>query len=913
MKPLREGLFVEAVSGSMNNLWSDKYSLAAQCYQQTNRFDRLVECLMGALLVFMPLAFGGVHRWSEMVILVVVSAMALCVILKHGTAVRGFGLRGDSEEPARWVWTWAYVPMILFVLLIAFQLLPLPARLVEVLSPNTWDLKQVLMSDIAGEEPSGWMTLTFYPLATRHDLRMVVMVATLFFVVVNVYHSVSQIKRLLLIVALVGAGVAILTLAQNFLGNGKLYWHMATGDGVVRSGPFVNHGHFGQYMNLSIGAALALLLATLYEAVACEKNNRYARSAQVTQDYSGQGNDRKRGSQWPLFAPVVARLARPSMHRVWMMSVMIVLGVITLCLSLTRGGMVSMLVAGAFTIMMMVRNRQYTFQIWIMVVLAMGAFICILYLGSEAVYDRMVSLGDLKNYDNRLGIIKSLAPVVGKFGFWGVGLGAHAMVYPMWDMTHTGKLVRYAENEYVQVLAETGVGGLCLVLLVLAMVWRHYFRCIRHEKLPICMAAFGLGFGLLAAMIHSVCDFGQHVPVNSGLAAIFCGLLVNLGRLRHDDTRRPQATGGRRATVQKNDKKRMRWTHRFPPVAGGGGCASLLGLLLGGGGLWSWMLIDAENACAAQKHWEQVLRIDNRLQKNNWQGRDGDYRVMLAHAGQAVRHQPGNVEYYYWLNVYRWLDLDRRNSDKSDRDYQREVDKLIHNFHQGRALCPVYGPLYFMAGQLEYYVAGPYGNEKLRQDGAAHVQVAARLAGGHPTISWGAGLLNIQQGNMNQSTEIFRRYVNDGGDFDRVIAIYIDQYDRSDLAMAVAGDEPMLLDRLATSLSRLEGYATLEKAARAHAIDILEGQVAGKKPPVQTLVNLGHVYYHDGDYQNASRVLGWTLERAPERIDCRYLLAESLAKVNQVPRAIAQARRCMQMRPDWKKPKMLVERLENQS
>ncbi len=891
----------------MINLLYNTTLLNNKYYQQSSWFDTLVEWLMAALLLFMPLAFGVVHAWSELMVIVLVGTMVLCVILKHIVVVRWSGLRrsydDSSEMHPKWVWSWVYIPMLIFIMIICLQLVPLPSGFVKMVSPNTWELKQTLLSGVAGNSASDWMTLTFYSQATRHDLLMVLVVVMVFFVVVNVYRTAPQIKRLLLVISFVGAIVALLAMAQGLFGNGKIFWHVVTGETILRSGPFVNHGHFGQYINLSIGAALALLLVKLYEAVCHEKNE---------QQVAKPAADVNRADQRSFMScKVIKRLTKPTMHLIWGLSVMIVLSLVTLCLSLTRGGMVSMLVAGVFTTIMMVRNRRYSFEVLAMVLLAMVAFVCILYTGFDAVYDRLVTLGELKNYDSRLGLVNSLTPVIRKFGIFGIGLGAHAMVYPMWDLTNTGKFVGHAENEYVQVFAETGLVGLLMVVLVVIITWRHYFRCVGHERLPICMAALGLGYGLLAVMVHSACDFGLHLPAISCLVAIFCGLLNNLRRLMYRDaiSSRTQVDHHSRQMSPKGGF----WLNNSGQFSGLPVRLVLPAFLLGFVGLWGWMLFEAESACAAQKHWDQAVQVEKRVKKNKWQGSDGDYHLMVSHAAQALGHQPGNVEYLYWLNVYRWLDLDRKNLDKSDSQYQEKVAGLIDNFHRGRLICPVYGKLYFMAGQLEYHVIGKQGNVSASKEGVTNVQVAFKLGGGHPTISWGAALMDIQQGHLKESTQKFRRYVSSGGKFDDVIKVYIGQFDRSDLAMEVAGDDPMLLDRLATSLARLEGYEDLVKNTRSQAIEILKPQVAGTNATSKNLANLGYIYYNDGDYDNAIGTFRRTLDISPERVDCRLMLAKSLDLTGEVSQAKKQARWCMRMRPKWKSARKLLKRLEGRS
>src|SRR5688572_15120949 len=100
----------------------------------------------------------------------------------------------------------------------------------------------------------------------------------------------------------------------------------------------------------------------------------------------------------------------------------------------------------------------------------------------------------------------------------------------MYDSHVDALVTAHVENEYAQVLEEMGGVGLGLVLLFAGMVWWSWWRGMRAARVPVSPAAIGLGFGLLAVMIHSTADFGQHLPAVAGLSAVTCGVLVVLGQ-----------------------------------------------------------------------------------------------------------------------------------------------------------------------------------------------------------------------------------------------------------------------------------------------------------------------------------------------------------------------------------------------
>jgi hypothetical protein len=269
----------------------------------------------------MPLAFGVVHGWSEEVVIGGAGAIVICFLLKL--------LLHPNQKP---LWTWAYVPIGLFLLTAVFQLLPLPTWFVSIISPNTAALRTHLLGDLPDADVElRSMTLIFYPNATMHDLRLALAATGVFVVVFHVFRQPQQIKRLLMVIAVTGGFVATVALAQGLFGNGKIYWFIFSRYSRGYSGPFVNHSHYGQFMNLSIGAALGLLMVKLREVF----------------------TDR-RVTLPDVFDYLISRSAR----QIWLLVAVIGVGAATVFISLSRGGMVSMLIAAGFTTVLVASKRS---------------------------------------------------------------------------------------------------------------------------------------------------------------------------------------------------------------------------------------------------------------------------------------------------------------------------------------------------------------------------------------------------------------------------------------------------------------------------------------------------------------------------------------------------------------------------
>lgn len=813
-----------------------------------NKFDTIIEKLLIALLVFMPLALGARAAWSEEVVIALSGAIVICFLLK-------FVYHCEQKL----IWTWAYVPIGVFLLIAIFQLISFPVDLLSIISPNTTALKTELLGDLPNLPPDTptlkSMTLSFYPNATKHNLRLVLAVVAVFIVVLNVFHRPSQIKRLLLAIALIGGIIAMFALIQDIFGNGKVYWIVSTPHKAY-SGPFTNHSHYGQFMNLSIGAAFGYLCVKLHE------------------DFIGR----------KITLPVVSNyFSSPSAKQLWRLIAIISLGAVTVFVSLTRSGMVSMFIATAFTTLLLSRRRSLKGYGWLMVVMALAAFICILYIGFDAVYDRLATLSVLDNYKVRWQIIKDLTVSYRHFPILGTGLGTHSVVYPMFQNINTTRLFTHAENEYAQVTEETGLIGLVSLIIFGIIIWSNYVRNIRNDKLPICSAAYGLGFGLLAILIHSLSDFGQHVPANAFLSAISCALLVVLAR-----------QGGKQNFATQTVTSSRKWTHSK---------VLRLGALFTISGITAWSIIGANNARIAEHYWAKVLSIEKGLVERNWQGTDAEYTDLISYAAAATEHQPENVQYRYWLNVYRWYNINRTidaNTGFLPEDSISSVRNIADEFHKARTYCPTFGATYCTLGQIEKLILDD------EVGGAKKIRKGFRLAPSDPIACLAAGCLDIEEGEIEQSFEKLKKAILLNGKlFKGIVDIYI-KIDRPDLAVAIAGDNTFRLSHVVTTLNDTEEYKDIVEKTQTKVKDLLEAKCQASDAPVWALASLANIYRKENDNEKAIKYYRRALALDYGQVNWRLTLARLLAEMERIPEAMREARICLRLRPQLKAAEKLI-------
>jgi O-antigen ligase/tetratricopeptide (TPR) repeat protein len=810
-------------------------------------FDKAIEVLIAVLLVFMPLAFGAVEAWSEEVVIILAAAVFVCFLLKIIT-----------QKNTQVIWSWSYLPIALFILVAVFQLVPMSAGLVSTVSPNTEATKRELLSDLPNAaEILKSIVLSFYPNATKHDLRILLALSTVFFVVVNTYRRPDQVKRLLGTIAVIGGSIALLALAQDLFDNGKIYWFVPAGSGKANSAAFVNHSHYGQFMNLSIGAALGLIMVKFHEAFTGRK---------ATPSY------------------IIEFISSPEAKIIWFLLAIVIIGIATVFVSLTRGGMVSMLIAAGFTTLILSSRHSLRGRGWIMVLLALGAFICVLYVGFDAVYDRLATLQQINEFNGRWQIVKDIATAWTKFPIFGTGLGTHEVVYPMFDRATVTSLASHAENEYAQAAEETGIAGLLLLIAFGILVWFSYARNIRTSNTPLRSAAYGLGFGLAAITIHSFSDFGQHILSNAFLSVISCALLIGLA---HTDRKNLQPIQAAKTN------KSLR--------------AVFITILFLISPVWLWAINDANNARLAESSWANVSAAEKVLSEQEHQPTDIDYKNLISSAARAADYQPDNIKYQHGLNVYRWYAMSRNTDPNTGnliipRQALPVVEKIVDEFHKARLLCPTYGVTYCVVGQLEYFILND-------PNGAGNIAKGYKLAPSDPTACFVAGLLDINQQHIEESYEKLSRAVSlDGRFFADAADLYINQADRPDLAIALAGDNSSYLSYAANILSACDNPQKKEiiDAARNRIVELLKEKCSRPDAPASALASLANIYIKENDPNAAIENYRRALALDYGQVQWRFTLAKLLAGKGMVSDAIYEARICLRLRPQFTAAQKLI-------
>jgi O-antigen ligase len=98
----------------------------------------------------------------------------------------------------------------------------------------------------------------------------------------------------------------------------------------------------------------------------------------------------------------------------------------------------------------------------------------------------------------------------------GTGLGSLVAVYPRYETYYDGKIVDHVHNDYMEMLAETGIAGALCGLAFLWILFREARSCFAAEQGHFSRAIHaGAITAVCGLLLHSLVDFNLHIPSNA--------------------------------------------------------------------------------------------------------------------------------------------------------------------------------------------------------------------------------------------------------------------------------------------------------------------------------------------------------------------------------------------------------------
>lgn len=462
------------------------------------------------LVVFSPLALGTVQPWAyttmEIVILFLLAAWFSKMIWRGQFKI--------SKLPV-------FFPLSIFIVIVIFQMVPLPPKLLSTLSPASHKAYKVIGPERVADRtpPEGmqtqWRPISVYVHQTKSGLLKFLAYMAVFFLVVNNLNSRRDVRFFLWTLAVSGFLFSLFALAQKFTWDGMIFWYFRPPPGMSVFGSYLNKNHFAGYIEMIIPLTIGLGLSGL--------------SSRVFPSVSIQDQNLSEGR------------IESNPGRLYVLLFMSVLMGVALFLSLSRGGMISFLVS-MFMMVFLLRKKgrdgSWSKPLYIAITLML---FLIATIGHDQVGGRIATLFHVDGLNREIvrpRLWMEALRVLSEFPAFGVGLAAFGSVFFLYQAPGTrGVVDLYAHNDYLQLLSETGLVGGVLIFSAALLFFFHIlsrFRALRDRRM-IPMVAGGIA-SCVAIAVHSFVDFNLYIPANALLLALILGLLVVTVNLRGGET-----------------------------------------------------------------------------------------------------------------------------------------------------------------------------------------------------------------------------------------------------------------------------------------------------------------------------------------------------------------------------------------
>jgi O-antigen ligase len=475
--------------------------------------DQVLRWGLVSLVVYTPFAFGTVEAWAIAIMEWGIWTLVLVGILRAG-------LGSQEVPPKSRARTGLEIPVALFVIFCALQLVPLPAGWLRGLSPRAAEMYAT--TDVTAAVPDGparaagegdpllhppvpaLRPVSVNPGVTRDQLLLVASFAGLFGLVAWWSRPIGRSRFLLLAVSMTGFAVSLFGLVQFLTWNGRIYWFRRI-PSTAAFGPFVNHNHFAGYVGMVIPVALCIALYAV-------ERRQVARN----QD----------------------DLASEAWGRALLALFGVALMVVALFFSLSRGGILSSALGGLVLFVLASRrlgSRLLTWSVAGVLVAVAVAFIA--WIGADVVSEQMGTYKTIESeasFRYRTVVWGTMVENIRPFLATGSGLGTFEDSFAPFTPSGSGRRWDRAHNDYLQLLWETGIPGALIFLLAAGIfVRRYWWPALRPHESSQSLFRLGVAVALLTIALHSIVDFNLQIGANGFLFAVLAGVLAGM----HTSTR----------------------------------------------------------------------------------------------------------------------------------------------------------------------------------------------------------------------------------------------------------------------------------------------------------------------------------------------------------------------------------------
>jgi O-antigen ligase len=439
------------------------------------------------LLVWLPIPLGSNRPWSTALM-----EIAAFGVLGGWLVAWAMGAT-KAPEPVRRAWP-AWLAIAAWLSLQALHVVPLPAGLVEFLSPASGRL-HALARDAGALD--AWTTLSIDPQASRVSLLKSFTYVAIFFLTMALATKRSRVLTLAQVLVYAALVHSVYGVLLHLAGRQEEYFGEFLRHGDMASGTYVNRNHFAGFLEMSLAVGIGLLIAGLSDRSA----DTWRKFVRLT-------------IEWILSPKMVLRLS---------------LCVLVIALTTTHSRMgnaaffSSLIIAGAIGIALSRYATRNT-----VLLLASLVVIDLVVVGSwfgvEKLAQRFEDPGADSLQERELPASRAFE-LAKDFPLFGAGPGSFYLAFPPYRTERIEPFFNQAHNDYAQFAAESGFPGLLLLALLVGSCLAAALLAQWQRRDPLMRGmSFACIMGVTAILIHSWVDFNLQIPANAALFMVLLAL-----------------------------------------------------------------------------------------------------------------------------------------------------------------------------------------------------------------------------------------------------------------------------------------------------------------------------------------------------------------------------------------------------
>ncbi len=451
------------------------------------------------LLIFPPLAFGTVEQWSLTLM------EALCFLATFTWVL----LRLVQKKPI--YHAPGLFPLLLFLGYLIFQVLPLPALLIRILSPNGYTLYQ---ETVGITDPTTWYSLSINKKVTLKEFFRYASYVCFYFLTVQILTNKQRLQKTVNVVVVFLSFLALFAIIQKLTSTDTIYWLWHVPDNSIIFGPYVNHNHFAGLVEMILPISISLFILLKPKGV-----YQWSFREKIIEIF-----DLKKGNLYILMGFSTVILA------------------MSIVFSLSRGALIAICLALTAYVVFLVSQKSQkkrgilVFLFMILIVLFIGWF------GWESMFERFNELENEQGviYEARLDFWKDSLNIIKNHPITGIGFGNFGGIYPSYRTYSGSHTILHSHNDYLELLIEGGIIGFLLVGWFLFQLLYKSVKTFRKRKEPFSSYLFlGCSAGLLSIWFHSFTDFNLHIGANGLYYFFLLGLLVSAANTKLRNRKTP--------------------------------------------------------------------------------------------------------------------------------------------------------------------------------------------------------------------------------------------------------------------------------------------------------------------------------------------------------------------------------------